>query len=364
MKYKLTKNRIKFNALLAIVLTTFSINAWAVFTYKGTHPSNQPITQLHGFDGGIFVGHDSVDDLDVYRYDIANNGFDFEFTFDATSVARIRTIDNKLVLLPKSHNSANYPGIAFRKPSNQNPWLIIQSNMFSNSSEFTDVRGIGDSFWVVGNSQQGRSVFWEISDVFGTTSAATINTGLVPVSSLNPNSRYCTLVKRTNSSWSPGINLFAEELDTNCEPSAQSYEWGGQAINNISPRRAPNTWGGSGPVVESVNAGNNTVIQQGNDLYRSVNYATNPIIASNYPIYDVISYRNRVVVLRTNGNICYTENFTRWTCVDRAPAAARQLTIEGNTIFVGTNTSELWSAPNPLINLPATQAPQTLQVSP
>lgn len=345
----------KLRIILLTVLSLFSLNASAAFTFKANHPSSQPITQLTGFNGGVYAGHDSSGTFPIYRFEPTTNQHVLEHTLNAGKAERVRTLSNRLVVLGNQPNG----DVMSVRDVNGNWTTLLEADVnnyyfYPTLSNFKDVSVAATSpspaFNIIANDLVHNQAMVDL--VYRLGQPLSIGNG-----SYGGGIYGCTIVK------SPYIRGFYDHslltVDVTDQTCSPIYQYGQFTIPPLNfPGAYYSTFAATtSPIVESVTAQKWAFTQQGDYLYKhqfSIDYAQ-PVLTYPFPIYDVIEYRQRVVVLRTDGNVCYSTNTQQWNCFDQAPSSARQLAIEGNSIYVGTNTSEIWSAPNPLINLPALQ---------
>lgn len=59
--------------------------------------------------------------------------------------------------------------------------------------------------------------------------------------------------------------------------------------------------------------------------------------------YDVEVTSNHVWILTATGSVVRSADLIRWVTVAQAPQSARSLAVDGDDIYVGTTTSELWA---------------------
>lgn len=245
-------------------------------------------------------------------------GFDSAMTVDTEAILNIRVIDGSVVAPatdPRSH--ADFAIGA--------PWT--QARPFGATHVF-DSASLGGDLWMVG-SQGADAVAWQSVD--GGTSW-TEELRVAPTSGRSNDFQRFYFAATLRG------RLYVQAVSYSSGPAEASlvYESGHW---RTGPDMLPVGLGWSPEVI-----GDSVIYQSSGQGRGSTVLSFDGLQAHQHgSAFDVESAGGAAWMLDTEGRVLQSSDLRRWTTVVQGPADGRSLAIDGESIYVGTASSELWS---------------------
>lgn len=311
------------------MMIMLSSDAEAAFTQRATHPGSPNIEHIQGYQGGVYVGYAGGNSTPIYRFNPSSNSYTLETTLMSDAVQRIRVADNQLFVLGRNPVPAA-TGDAYAV--NDGAWSSVSTATIETDNTKHPVR-YRDLIY----QTQTVTLAADANRVQGTIYvSAGANLWSVFDRSSN-NQRWCFLGLQQTQ-------YYYQDANSACAKSANfaRTEFFGVPITG------PSIVVGSSVVTKADEFAGQLLTAQDGRLYRRISNNLGSTPARSELIWDYTIYRDSVIVLQRNGQVCSTQTFRSWNCFDQAPPNARVITTTARSIFVGTTNGRIHQAPNPL----------------
>lgn len=305
--------------------TTNQMTFVAQHPWAAAQPTNagRQLSELQVHEGKVWAGYGdyaaNTGPIELASVDpTSGEGFESSMTVDTEAILNIRVLDDSVVAPATDPRAQADYAIG-------EPWL--QARPLGATHVF-DSASLGGDLWMVG-SQGADAIAWRSTD---------------HGSSWNEELRVAPTSGRSNDFQR---FYFAATLQGRLYVQAVSYS-GGAADTSLvyeggqwqtGPDMLPVGLGWSPEVV-----GDSVVYQSSGQGRGSTLLSFDGLQARQHgSAFDVESAGGSAWMLDTEGRILQSTDLKRWKTVVQGPADGRSLAVDGDNIYVGTASSELWS---------------------
>ncbi len=311
---------------------------------QSTSSTGMQIKSLSAWNGKIYAGYGdwqkNTGPVSMTPYDPTTNSFAAtpEFVADTESVDITNVIGGKLYNLhvdPKSHNGAAY---SVADASSGKPvWTNVYKPTVTHAYGMT-VGNSPSELFIAAQLDEGSSTN-EVSKVFRSTDGGTTWSESLSVPSRGGYNRMMLIAKF-------GDKIYAQNTSTtdfnSSNQESKAWVFNGTSWSKVTPitRESQPYKGGEfvGKMLALTSPQGGTMISYDGRVATTVRDSVKDYkVHSDGYLYALTSNNSKPVVMRT-------KDLVTWEFITETPTASRSLAILNNTLYVGTNESELFKA--------------------